>query len=447
MSGPIGACLLFLWAAAPNAAAATTTSTTTATARAEAKLPRVLVARYAGVISPVAAEYLQAAVGRAERGKYNALVVELDTPGRLDLAMREIVKAILSSQVPVIVYVFPAGARAASAGVFITMAAHVAAMTPGTNIGAAHPIQLGPAMPGKEKGAGDKVMEAKMTSDFAAYLQAIASRRGRNVEWASLVVRKSTSVPSGEAVRQHVVDLEAESLSFLLDALDGRSLADFPQALLRTRGAVLDRFEMSRRQRLLAAVSDPNIAMILMTLGVSGLLIELYSPGLILPGIVGAGSLILAFYSFQTLSASYAGLLLILMGLLLYVLELKVTSFGLLAVSGTAAVLFGGMMLFRDAPGLAVSWPSLAATGATMLAVVAGLLYVTKQALWRKARTGAEGLEGAHGVAVSPLDPMGKIGLHDELWQAESLEGNLPAGTEVVVVSCEGLTLKVRKKG
>lgn len=215
---------------------------------------------------------------------------------------------------------------------------------------------------------------------------------------------------------------------------------------MRTKGAALERFEMTGRQRLLAAVSDPNIAMILMTLGLSGILIELYSPGLILPGIVGAVSLILAFYSFQTLSANYAGLLLILLSFLLYILELKIASFGLLALSGTAALLFGATMLFKDAGGgLAVSWGAVGATIGTTLAVMGALLYVVKQALGRRVRTGAEALAGARASAVSALDPVGTVSLGGEIWRARSLEGTIAPGAEVVVVKNDGLTLCVRR--
>ena len=420
-----------------------------AAAPKDAKPPLVVLARFSGVISPVAAEFLQAAVARAEDGKADALVIALDTPGGLDLSMREIVKAILASRVPVLVYVSPAGGRAASAGVFITMAGHVAAMTPGTNIGAAHPVQLGGDAPAKGKGEGkekpDPVMEAKITNDLAAYLQAIAARRGRNVEWAQTVVVKSTSVASGDAVRLKVVDLEAESLEALLAAVDGRRLKDFASPL-RTKGARVEPFEMTQRQRLLAAVSDPNIAMILMTLGVSGLLIELYSPGLILPGIVGAVSLVLAFYSFQTLSANYAGLILIALGFVFFLLELKITSFGLLALSGTAAVIFGGLMLFKDSGGLAIAWPVLASTAATLLAVAAFLGFVAAKAFGGRVKTGAEGLKGALGVATTPLSPRGTVRVQGELWDAVSAHGEIPAGAEVVVVAVDGLALKVRRK-
>jgi len=411
--------------------------------------PQVMVATYSGIINPAAAEYLQAAVAEAARQRCAALVIELDTPGGLDLAMREIVKAILAATVPVIVYVAPAGARAASAGVFITMAAHVAAMTPGTNIGAAHPVQLG-GLPGtgKEKEKTDSVMEGKVTNDAVAYLQAISARRGRNAAWAFAGVAQSTSIVSAEAVRENVVDLEAESLQDLLVAVDGRVLPDFKDRPLRTKGAQIVRFAMTGRQKLLAAVSDPNIAMILMTLGVSGLLIELYSPGLILPGIVGVISLIMAFYSFQTLSASFAGVLLILVGFLLYVLELKFHSYGLLALSATAAVLFGTLMLFRNSGGgLSVSWSVILSTLGTLVLLVAALVAIAARAFRRRSKTGAEGLIGRVAVVDTDLAPRGKVTLGGELWRAESLEGDIPAGTEVRVEGAEGLTLKVRPKG
>lgn len=420
-------------------------------AAADSSRPKVLVATFAGVISPVAAEYMVGAVRKAEEGKYEALVIELDTPGGLDLAMRDVVKAILGAQVPVLVYVAPAGARAASAGVFITMAAHVAAMTPGTNIGAAHPVQIG-SVPGR-RGRADKdekpdpVIEEKMTNDASAYLEAIAARRGRNTQWAEFVVRKSSSVPSAEAVRLKVVDLEAEGLSALLKAVEGRRLADFPKRPLRTAEAVVERFAMTRRQRILAAVTDPNIAMILMTLGVSGLLIELYNPGLIVPGIVGAGSLILAFYSFQTLSANFAGVLLILLGFVLYLLEIKITSFGLLALTGTAAALFGSLMLFESTGGwLAVSWKVIGGMIGVLAALAAALGWISIKILARRSTAGAEGLVGARATVVLPLNPTGTVRLGDEVWRAESENGEtIASGTAVVVVASAGLTLKVRR--
>ena len=418
-------------------------------AAAENPKPRVLAAVYSGIITPAAAEFIVGAIGKAETGRYDAFVLQLDTPGGLDLAMRDIAKAELACPVPVIVYVSPSGARAASAGVFIAMAANVAAMAPGTNIGAAHPIELGGLPSGGakgEKGGQGEIMEAKVINDATAYLQAIARRRGRNADWAALVVNKSTSVPSGEAVREGVVDLEAEDLPDLFAKLEGRKLAGLP-APLRLKGAGVERVEMTRRQKALAAVSDPNVAMILMSVGVAGIMIELYSPGLILPGIVGVVSLVTAFYSLQTLSANFAGVLLIALGVLLFVLEFKVHSFGLLTLSGIASILYGALMLFRgaDAGGLTLSWTTIAGTVGGMLGVLFCLLYIVRQALRGSSRLGASALEGAKGVAATALCPRGTVSLNSELWRAESLEGNIPEGADVLVSSSEGLTLKVRR--
>ncbi|MBI5242060.1 MAG: nodulation protein NfeD [Elusimicrobia bacterium] len=412
----------------------------------EGRPPKVLVAEFSGVISPVAAEFLSSAVEEAERRDMDALVLQLDTPGGLDPSMRIIVKAILSSKAPVIAYVHPSGARAASAGVFITMAAHVAAMTPGTNIGAAHPVMIGGGgLPGGgKKEEQDKTMETKVVSDAAAYLKSIAHRRGRNEEWAFEAVSKSTSIPASEAVAMRVVDLEAASLDDLLKALDGRKLHDFDKPL-RTAGAAVKRYGMTRRQRWLAALSDPNVAMILMSLGAAGLFIELYNPGLILPGIVGAISLILAFYSFQTLSASYAGVLLILAGLVFFALEIKITSYGLLAVGGIASTLLGALMLFQQnaAGGLAISWSILFSSLAGLLCVVAVVSRIVYKAYRRPVPTGIEGMLGAEGRAVGRLDPRGKVEVGGELWDAESAGGGLEAGAAVVVKAVKGLKLIV----
>ncbi|MFA6315784.1 MAG: NfeD family protein [Elusimicrobiota bacterium] len=450
------ALLLAVCLALPSAAQAADSAAKAAASPA----PRVLLASFSGIITPVAAEYMVSAIEKAAAGGFDAAVIELDTPGGLDLPMREIVKAILGSEIPVIVYVAPAGARAASAGVFITVASHVAAMAPGTNIGAAHPVTLGGGggLPdlGKDKGKGkdeekggaksESVMEAKLAQDAGAYLQAIATRRGRNAALAAMMVSKSTSIISGLAVRENIVDLEAASLTELLKAVDGRKLTDFPKPL-RTAGAIVERFPMSGRQRLLAAVCDPNVAMLLMSIGGAGILIELYSPGLILPGVVGAVSLVLAFYSFQTLSASYAGVLLIMLGMLFLLLELKITSYGLLALSGAASVMFGSMMLFKDpAGGISVSYSAVASSLVTLLAIFAGLLYVGKKALSRRLDTGLDGAAGETATARGPLSPRGQVFWRGELWRAVSLDGDVSDGAEVTVEAAEGLTLKVRRR-
>lgn len=406
--------------------------------------PFVLEAPYEGVITPPAAEYLEGAVELCAKRGCDALLVTLDTPGGLDASMRRIVKSFLASPAPVIVYVAPAGARAASAGVFITMAADLAVMAPGTNIGAAHPVQLG-GLPGSGGGEKtDKVMETKLANDAAAYLAAIAAKRGRNAEWADFVVTQSSSVPAAEALRLRVVDMLADSVPALLDKADGRVPVGRAKPL-RLRGAHVEVLPMNGRQRLLAAVSDPNVAMILMTLGVSGLLIELYSPGLILPGVVGGVCLVVAFYSFQTLSAGYAGLSLIFLGFLFALLEVKYHAFGLLALSGAVSAVFGAVMLVRT-PGLGVSKGVVAGSVGGLIFVLGLLVALARSVLRRRSVTGPEGLVGRGAVTLSFLSPRGTVRLDSENWQAVSAEGEIPEGAQVVVVGHEGLTLKVSRR-
>ena len=407
-----------------------------------ARAPRVLAASYSGVISPVSAEFFVQSLRRAEEGGYDAFVFELDTPGGLDPSMREIVKAELSARVPVIVFVQPTGARAASAGVFIAMAAHVAAMAPGTNIGAAHPVSIGM---GGDKGKADPVMGEKMANDAAAYLKSIAQTRGRDAAWAYEAVAKSTSIPASEAAARGVVDFVAKDLVEVLAKADGRRVAGLEKTV-RTAGAAVERVVMSRRQRWLAVLSDPNVAMILMSLGAGGLMIELYNPGLILPGIVGLVSLLLAFYSFQTLSASYAGVLLLMAGILFFLLEIKVTSYGMLALGGVAATVLGMLMLFQQPlGGMGVAWEVIAGTAAGLLGVTGLCAYLAYQAMSRKVATGTGAMLGMEGRALTPLSPEGKVEVGGEVWDAVC-EAPVPAESSVEVTAVEGMRLKVRPR-
>ncbi len=408
--------------------------------------PRVLVADYAGIISPVAAEFVSGALERAEREGFDALVLRLDTPGGLDLSMRETVKDELAARVPVIVYVAPAGARAASAGVFITMAAHVAAMAPGTNIGAAHPVMIGRSLSsGSEK--PDATMEEKIANDAAAYLRSIARERGRNESWAREAVTRSTSTPAEEAVRLGVVDLIAGDMDELLDKVDGREIPALKRRL-RTKGAGLTHLEMTGRQKALAVLADPNVAMILMSIGAAGLFVELYNPGLIFPGIVGAISLLLAFYAFQTLSANIAGVLLMLLGFLLFLIEIKVMSYGLLTAGGLAALFFGALMLFNTPGtwGVSVSLSVVAWTAAVILAFTGTLALLYMRTRGRAPETGKEALVGAEGVATTALAPDGTVRVLGELWNARSEEGAIAAGESVEVTGVKGLMLRVRRR-
>lgn len=397
----------------------------------------IVVANYEGVINPVAAEYLHDALDFAQSSGAEALVLKLDTPGGLDTSMRLMIKDITGSPLPVIVFVSPSGGRAASAGVFITMAAHVAAMSPGTNIGAAHPVAMG-------GGEMDTTMKEKVENDSVAYIKSIAEQRGRNVSWAEDAVRKSVSVTEQEALKLKIIDLVADDIPALLKQLQGRKIV-LPQGpvTLSSDAPTLREFPMSTRLELLKTLSDPNIAYLLMSIGTIGVMAELYSPGAILPGIIGAISLILAFYSLQSLPVNYAGALLVILGVVFLLLEISVTSYGLLALGGLTAMTLGGLFLIKsDAPFMQVSLsfllPTVMAIGA--LAGVAAWMAV-KNARGRPI-TGVEGMIGSIGIAKTDLTPRGQISLHGEIWEAIS-QCPIRQGEAVVVKSIEGLTLSV----
>jgi len=402
-----------------------------------AQAGEIVVATYEGVINPVAAEYLHDALASAQASGAQALVLRLDTPGGLDTSMRLIIKDITGSPLPVIVFVAPSGGRAASAGVFITMAAHVAAMSPGTNIGAAHPVAMG----GSEM---DKTMKEKVENDAVAYIKSIAEQHGRNVVWAEDAVRKSASVTEQEALKLKIIDVVAEDVPALLKQLHGRKLAmpNGPTSLM-TEGATMREFPMGVRLELLRALSDPNIAYLLMTIGTIGILAELYNPGAILPGIVGAISLILAFYSLQSLPINYAGILLLLLGIVFFALEAVVTSYGLLAIGGVVAMAFGSVMLIKsDAEFFQISWTVIVPV--ILTAAAASLFFVSMgmRAMRRPPQTGREGMVGSIGVAQTRLSPDGKLAIHGELWDAVS-DTPAEAGTPAKVLRVEGLKLHV----
>lgn len=408
---------------------------------------RVLVAPYSGVITPAAAEFMGDAVDSVNApGGADLLVLELDTPGGLDSSMREIIKKMMASKKPVAVYISPQGARAASAGVFISMASPLVAMSPGTNIGAAHPVMLGasPFSLGGKEGAKKDPMEDKVLNDASAYMRSITQKTGRNVEWAARSVANSVSIPAKEAVKNGVADFIATDIDDFLTRADGSNVGDF--GVFRKIGPSIEYLRQTRRQKFLATITDPNIAMILMSLGAAGLLIELYNPGLILPGVVGAVSIVVAFYSFQTLSANFAGVALILLGFLFFIAEIKVVSYGMLTVGGAASVLLGALMLFTHPSlgGLSVSMEMLLSTLIGLIAVVASLAFVVARAQLRKVVTGIESLSGHKGLAKTALSPKGKVLVAGELWDAESVSGDIPAGAEVTVTAVEGFRIRVR---
>lgn len=397
----------------------------------------MVIASYEGVINPVAAEYLHDALASAESSGAQALILKLDTPGGLDTSMRLIVKDITSSPLPVIVFVAPSGGRAASAGVFITMAAHVAVMAPGTNIGAAHPVAMG-------GGEMDKTMKEKVENDSVAYIKSIAEQHGRNVAWAEDAVRKSVSVTEQEALKLKVIDLVAEDIPALLKLLNGRKIALPNRSItLMTESTTIREFPMGIRLELLKALSDPNIAYLLMTIGTIGILAELYNPGAILPGIVGAISLILAFYSLQSLPINYAGVLLIILGIIFFVLEATVTSYGLLAIGGVASMILGSLMLIKsDAEFFQISWAVIIPVVITTAAVSLFIVGMGVRAMRRPPQTGSEGMIGSVGIAKTALRPDGKLAIHGELWDAIS-DAPIEPGTSAKVLRVEGLTLYV----
>lgn len=410
-----------------------------ATSTAAEPRREVVVIAVSGAINPVAAEHIGWGVRKATARKAEALVIELDTPGGLDTSMRNAVKEIIASEVPVVVFVAPSGARAASAGVFITLAAHVAAMAPGTNIGAAHPVSIGDKM--------DKTMAEKATNDAAAYIRSLAERRGRNAVWAENAVRRSISAAENEALKEKVIDLVAKDVNYLLAAIDGRAVQTTAgEKVLRTRDSVVTREELSLRLKILNLISDPNIAYILMLLGFYGLFFELTNPGAIFPGVLGGICLILAFYAFQTLPVNYAGVLLIIFAIILFILEVKIVSHGVLTIGGVIALLIGSLMLFESAGAavrlsLAIILPAVVIT-TLFFTLTIGLAV---KAYRRKPVTGREELIGSAGVAKTGITPEGgMVSIHGEIWSAVSDE-NIAKDEKVTVESVSGLTMKVRR--
>lgn len=394
-----------------------------------------------GSINPGSAEFIQKAIDRAADQKTECVLIKLNTPGGLLKSTRVIVEHILNSPVPVVVYVSPGGAHAGSAGVFITMAAHIAAMAPGTNIGAAHPVSM--------QGPVDTIMNEKSTNDAAAFIRTIAEKRKRNLVWAEEAVRKSVSITESEAVQQKVVDLVANSDEDLLKQIHGRTVETAAGSKqLNTINASVDVLQMNLLEKFLNLISDPNIAYILMMLGFYGLLFELYSPGTIFPGIVGGICLILAFYAMHTLPVNYAGLALIIFGIILLLLEIKVTSYGMLAIGGVISLALGSFLLFRSPSGLEfvkLSWTVIIAATIVSALFILFIVSFGIKAQQLKPVSGMEGLIGEAGIALAALNPSGTVRVHGEVWNAESVSGIIGEGEEVKVTGIMDLKLFVEK--
>ena len=392
-----------------------------------------------GAITPITVRLLAAAIERAQADGSQALVVQLNTPGGLERSMRSMVQSILNSEIPIVVYVAPTGARAASAGVFLTMAAHVAAMAPATNMGAAHPVAVGGQM--------DKEMLKKVENDAAAFARTLAVERGRNAEWMEKAVRSSVSVTEREALKLKVIDLIADRLPDLLEKIDGRVVKTKRGAMtLETKNAPVKVIDIRFRDRFLALITDPNIAYILMMVGMLGIFFELSNPGVVLPGVIGGISLILAFFAFQSLPINWAGLLLILFGVALLIAEIKIASHGVLTIGGVVSMVLGSFMLY-EAPeaGFRVSWAVILPTVGASAGLVVWAVSAGVRAMMRPPTTGAAGMIGQHAVVRAALDPEGQVQLDGELWRAVAEDAPVPAGETVRVTGVDGLTLRVSR--
>jgi len=401
---------------------------------AGAESKEVLIIRVADAISPGTADFISHGIKTAEKRQAACLIIELDTPGGLAESMRNIVQDILASTVPVVVYVAPSGARAASAGVMITMAADIAAMAPGTNIGAAHPV-----------GAGGQEIEGKMSekvvNDMVAQAKSVAERRGRNPQWVERAIRESVSATETEALKENVIDLIARDTDDLIRQLNGRVVAGRgPLHLESPKITVIDE---DLRTKVLKTVSNPNIAYILLMIGLAGLYFEFSHPGAIFPGVVGGICLVLAFFAMQTLPVNYAGILLIVLAIIFFIMEMKIASYGLLSIAGIISLLLGSLMLFEgDNPADRVSWGVLTPT----LVVVSGFFTAVAFLVFRsqvsKPVTGSAGLVGEIGVVKKALTPRGKVFVHGELWNAVA-QTSINENVQVRVVKVTDLLLEV----
>ncbi len=388
-----------------------------------------------GPINPGTAMYVTRGLEESKNRGVAISIIRLDTPGGLASSMRTIVKAILNSPIPVVVYVGPKGAGAASAGVMVTVAGHISAMAPGTNIGAAHPVTAG----GKDI---EKTMADKVVNDMAAYARGIAEDKGKNGEWVEKAIRESVSITADEALKNNVIDLIAKDIDELLKQLDGREITlAGGRITLKTKDLEKIYYRPGFRDRVLKTISDPNIAYILMMIGLAGLYFELAHPGAIFPGVIGAISLILAFYSFQTLPVNYAGLLLIALAIIFFIVEIKMPSYGILSIGGLISLVLGSIMLFEDVGvSLKLMMPTVLLVGGFFV-VVAGLAF---RAYRVKPKSGMEGLLGEVGSVKERIDPEGLVFVHGEYWRAIAQE-KLEPGEKVEVMDVDGLVLKVKK--
>ncbi len=398
-----------------------------------------------GSINPATSEYVKKGIIEAKKNNAECLIIELNTPGGLLKSTRYIVSDILNSDVPIIVYVTPSGSQSASAGVFITLAGHIAVMSPGTNIGASHPVSTGGKM--------DSVMSEKATNDAAAFIRTISEKRNRNIQWSEDAVRKSVSITETEALSLKVIDMIAADEKDLLQKINGKEIeTSSGKKILNTANARVVFYEIGWFTKLLDLLSDPNISYILMMLGIWGIIIEFYHPGAILPGVVGAICLVLGLYGLHTLPLNYAGLALIFLAVILFILEVKITSYGMLTVGGIVSLFFGSMMLIEIESPLEIIKISVSVIVTTILVIVLLILmlsFLVYKAHKRKAMTGEAGLLGEIAEVFSEISigQKGAVKIFGEIWNAELFSGDetLTRGTKVKVQKVDNLTLKVQK--
>ncbi|HOO34915.1 MAG TPA: nodulation protein NfeD [Smithella sp.] len=410
---------------------------------AEEKNPVFNVITVDGVITSPTAKYIASGIEEAVRDNAGGLIILLDTPGGMDTAMRDIAKSILNSPVPVIVYVSPSGARAASAGVIITQAAHIAAMAPGTNIGAAHPVAIGLGNSGGEK---DKTMTEKIENDAAAYARSIAKTRGRSEEWVEKAVRKSESITAEEALKLNVIDYVAADVNTLLAAIHQKEIQLIGgKKIISTKNAVIRDKKMGTRQGILSAISDPNISYLLLLIGLAGLYFELSTPGAILPGVIGGISLLLAFFGLSTLPVSYTGILLIIFGVILFIAEIKVMSHGMLTVGGIISLVMGSLLLFdTPEPALRLSLQVLIPAVVVVSIFFIVIIMLAVKAQMRKHFTGAEAMIDLEAEVTSDIEKEGDVFVKGEYWKAVS-DASIKKGAKVRIVKVDGMKLVVEE--
>jgi len=410
---------------------------------AQAATPTIDVLHVKGTINPVLVDYIERGIEQAEEDNAIACIIQMDTPGGLDTSMRLIVQSILNAKVPIVVYI-SSGARAASAGFFITIAAHVAVMAPGTEIGAAHPV----AMSAEGEAEMSEAMQAKVVNDAAAYAISIADTHGRNAEWAEKAVREAASLPAHQALELNVIDMIAPNLDSLISQLDGWqvTMLDGSVVTLHTQGATIKEVKMNWVEDFLYAIADPNIAYILLSLAMLGLMVEITNPGLIFPGVVGGICGLLAFYSLGMLPVNYAGILLIVLAFGLFIAEVLTTTFGLFTAGGITSLVIGSLILFKGGPLFQINPWLIAVVSIGIAALFAFVINRVIKAHRHQATTGREELVGKTAIVKVALEPEGTVFFKGERWTAESEKGRVEPGEEVIITKVDGLKLYVTKK-